>query len=128
MAAGLAGVLALAGCGSDDFENKPRPPTPLSVTVEIDDNKVSVSPDEFGAGLVVFTISNQAESAQTLAIEGPRISKSSRLLEPTTTGELKLDLEPGEYELKAGADSKAKPGKLVVGPERPSAQNELLQP
>lgn len=128
VAAGLAGALALAACGAETHPSNPRPPAPISITAQIDDGKVSISPNQFGAGLTVITISNQAEQAQTLVVEGPRLSRSSRLMDPGATAELKVDLEPGIYAVAAGADSKAKPAKLKVGPPRPSAQNELLQP
>jgi hypothetical protein len=47
----VAAVVAIAGCGtSSDYKNDPRPPSPIVLTASIDDQRVSVSPQRFGAG------------------------------------------------------------------------------
>lgn len=127
--AGIAVLgLAAAGCGSEDHPNEPRPPKPIEITARVDNKVVDVSPAEFGAGLVVFTISNQSDEAVALTLDGP-VGATSQPIEPgSVTDEFKVDLQEGEYEVTGGLESKAKPTELVVGPERPSAQDELLLP
>jgi hypothetical protein len=127
--AGLA-VFALgaAGCGGDDHPNEPRPPTPFEVTAKVDEDKVAVSPSEFGAGLAVFTISNQTDDDVQLALEGPSEAVSEPIEAGGVTDGFKVPMEEGAYELTAGEDSRAKPAELLIGPKRKSSQNELLLP
>ena len=127
--AGIAVLgLAAAGCGSEDHPNEPRPPKPIEITARVDDDVVDVSPAEFGAGLAVFTISNQSDEAVALTLDGP-VAATSQPIEPgSVTDDFKVDLQEGDYEVTGGLESKAKPTELVVGPERPSAQDELLLP
>ncbi len=131
--AGALGMLAtapllLGACGEDDFPNEPRPPSPIELTAAIDDKSVSVSPSSgLGAGIFTVTISNQTSEPTRLTLEGPT-SAASGEIPPGGTGSIKTDLEEGEYEAAAGAEIGIKPATLEVGPERPSSQNELLQP
>src|SRR5436305_11502648 len=60
---------AVAGCGSSGhFANVPSPPTPINLTVYINDQRVSVSPSFVGAGPVVLIVTNQASTAQSLTV------------------------------------------------------------
>jgi hypothetical protein len=118
---------ALAACGSDDFPNDPRPPTPVELTAAIDSDSVTISPDDPGAGIVNITISNQTDEPTRLTLEGPTTATSNEIA-PGGTGSIKTTLEEGEYEAAAGAEIGIKPQKLTVGPERPNSTNELLQP
>jgi hypothetical protein len=120
--------IAAVGCGSEDHPNEPRPPSPIEITARVDEDAVDVSPDEFGAGLATFTISNQSDSVVELTIDGP-VAATSQPIEPNgVSDDFKVDMREGEYEVTAGAESQAKPTELVIGPERPSAQDELLLP
>lgn len=119
--------LAAAGCGSDDFENEPRPPSPIELTAAIDDDSVSIAPSDPGAGLVNVTVSNQSDETTSLVLEGPT-SASSNDIPPGGTGTIKASLEQGDYEAMAGAEIDIKPAKLKVGPPRDTSQNELLLP
>lgn len=123
----VLGVLA-AGCGAEDHPNEPRPPSPIEVTARVDDDNVDVSPKEFGAGLAVITVSNQSDSVVELTLDGP-VAATSQPIEPgSVTDDFKVALEEGEYEVTGGLESDAKPDELLVGPERPSAQDKLLLP
>jgi hypothetical protein len=125
LSVGLA-ALAVAGCGRDDFENEPRPPVPAEINVKIGDGEVAVSPADFGAGLVNFTIANFNETPAVLEIEGP-VDAVSQEIAPGGNGSLRAELESGEYE--ASADGvEALPFAFTVGPERESGQDELLLP
>ena len=58
------GTLIATGCGGGStFANKPRPPTPINLTVYINNARVSISPASIGAGPVVFIVTNQASHA-----------------------------------------------------------------
>lgn len=125
MAAALA-ALAVAGCGRDDFENEPRPPVPIDVSVKLGNKAVVVSPAEFGAGIANFTIANLGSVPASFVIDGP-IAAESEEIAPGDTAVLNAELPSGEYEAVArGTDNE--PFAFDVGPERESAQNELLLP
>jgi hypothetical protein len=125
-AAALVTALAVAGCGQDDFENDPRPPIPAEVSVKIAKDGVAVSPREFDAGLVNFTIANLTTKPGTLTIQGP-VDANSNEIPPAAAETVKVDMKTGSYE--ASVDGIAvRPFNFTVGPERPSAQNELLLP
>ncbi len=126
IAAAVVTGLILAGCGRNDFKNDPRPPIPAEVSVKIAKDGVGVSPREFGAGLVNFTIANLTTEPGTLAIQGP-VDASSEEIVPAGTGTIKVDMKPGSYEASVSGVS-ARPFSFTVGPERPSGQNELLLP
>lgn len=127
VAAGTVLVTGAAACGEEDFANEPRPPAPIEVTAAIDDRSVSVSPREFGAGLVTITISNQTAEPVRLVLEGPSDESSDEIV-PGGTGSIKADLAEGEYEASAGDDLDIRPQTITVGPERESSQNDLLLP
>jgi hypothetical protein len=129
-AAALGAAFAVGACGEDDFENEPRPASPIEVTALINDRKIKVSPstaDAVGAGLVNFTISNQSQDPAALVLEGPT-DDASNPIQPGGVGSLKTELEEGDYVVSAGTESDANEGSLDVGPPRPSSQNDLLQP
>lgn len=126
-AALLALPLLAFGCGSDDHPNEPRIPTPEEVTASVDDERVSIGPSHIGGGLVNLTVSNQSDTPVTLIFEGPE-SDASNPVQPNSVGTFKFDFTEGTYEVSAGPQSKAKPATFTVGPERPSAQNQLLLP
>jgi hypothetical protein len=126
----LALALALAACGEEDFENEPRPAAPIELTALINDREVKVSPSTakaVGAGLATITISNQSADPATLVLEGP-IDDASDEIAPGGTGNMNTTLEEGDYIVSAGEGSSLREGRLEVGPERESAQNELLLP
>jgi hypothetical protein len=126
---------AVAACGGDgDYQNKPRPPSPINVTAAIDGKHVRVSPGAFGAGPVVIIISNQSGAAQKVTFESDElgaahggIKRSTEAIEPRSTGQLKVDAAQGSYTLKASGTGIA-PATLKVGAKRRSSQNDLLLP
>jgi len=127
--AGLAALgLLAAGCGAEDHPNEPRPPSPIEITARVDEDVVDISPNEFGAGLAVFSISNQSDGVVELTLDGP-VAATSQPIEPgSVTDDFKVDLQEGAYEVTGGLESDAKPTELLIGPERPSAQDQLLLP
>jgi hypothetical protein len=119
-------ALSVGACGRDDFENDPRPPVPAEVAAKIADDGVAVSPREFGAGLAHITIANLTSEPGVLVIRGP-VDGESDEIPPAGTATLTMDMRSGEYEASVDGIAVA-PGRFSVGPERPSAKNELLLP
>jgi hypothetical protein len=128
-------ALAGAGCGGeDDYENRLRPPAPINVTAAITDERISVSPETFGAGPIVLIASNQSGSPQTLTFEteeiggsGPGIRKRSTEIVPRGTGNLQVDVREGSYQIGV-LDGAIEPATIEVSGKRASAQDQLLQP
>jgi hypothetical protein len=126
VAAVCLGALVVAGCGRNDFNNDPRPPIPAEVSVKIAPDGVAVSPKEFGAGLVNFTVANLTDETGSLAIDGP-VDATSAPVAPGDADTIKVETKSGDYE--ASVDGIAvRPFNFTVGPERPSGQNDLLLP
>jgi hypothetical protein len=126
VASALLAALIVTGCGRNDFKNDPRPPVPAEVAVKIATSGVGISPKEFGAGLVNFTIANLTDTTGTLAIHGP-VNADSDEIPPGSAETLKVEMKTGSYE--ASVDGLAvRPFNFTVGPERPSGQNDLLLP
>lgn len=139
----FAVVLLVSGCGGGSkFANQPRPPTPIDLTVYINDQRVSISPAKVGAGEVIFIVTNQADKAESLSIH-PTANSSNQLattgpIQPEATAQVTVDLKnPGDYtvsttsggtEAQIATAAKIQPAALHVGPARPSSSNVLLQP
>jgi hypothetical protein len=137
-------AIAVSACGGGDhFANNPRPPTPINLTVYVNDSRVSVSPDSVGAGEVIFIVTNQSSKTESLSIhpagEPGQSLASTGPINPQATAQVTVDLhQPGEYELAAAknggteaqlaAPSPIQPGRLHIGQPRPSGSNALLQP
>ncbi len=127
-------LLATACGGGSHFANKPRPAVPVNLTVYINNARVSVSPSTVGAGPVVFIITNQAQKAESLTI-APRNSGSTVAstgpINPQGTTQVTVNLDsPGDYRLMTEdqAPGSIQSAPLHIGPARPSASNQLLQP
>ena len=131
--AGVLGVLVAGGCGGDDdFKNEPRPPIPIQLTGVITDTEVSVEPRTVGAGPIVLIVSNQTKQAHTVTLDGPSGSEEVGPINPLDTGRIQHNVDQGSYEVRAGSDKaveeEIQPGKLTVGPKRPSSSNDVLLP
>ena len=131
----LGAAALLSACGEeDDYENRPRPPTPIVVSASISTERISVSPRDFGAGPITLIVTNQTEAPQELTLETneigggePGIQQETGPISPGDTASLKAELREGTYRIAvngAGIQEAA----LDVGEPRESAQNELLQP
>jgi hypothetical protein len=127
-------AVGFAACSDSDFQNKPRPPSPINVTAAIDGSRVRVSPGTFGAGPVVFIISNQSGAAQKVTFETDElgaatggIRRSTGTIASRSTGQLKVDAPEGTYTLSASAGGVA-PAVVEVSKRRASAQDQLLLP
>jgi hypothetical protein len=132
----VGAVLALGSCGSSsgDYKNDPRPPGPIVITGYVDDQHVSVSPRTLGAGPISLIVTNQTSAAQRVTLEsadatgsGPGLKQVTAPISPRDTATLKADVKPGRYTVHVAGDA-IRAARLQVGPERASAQNDLLQP
>ena len=129
----IAALLWVAGCGDEDFENRPRPPVPVGLTGVIKDDKVTVSPTKAGAGPVTITISNQTDAPKTVTLEGESIAPARvGPVGPLDIGEITRTLEPGSYEVRAGSEKalpkEIAPAVLKIGKQRRSSSGDLLLP
>jgi hypothetical protein len=131
----VAAVAAIAGCGtSSDYKNDPRPPSPIVLTASIDDQRISVSPQRFGAGPISLIVTNQTNTSQSVTLEsaekagsGPGLRQETAPISPRDTATLKAEVKPGRYTVHVHGDG-ILAARLLVGPQRASAQNDLLQP
>jgi hypothetical protein len=134
-----------SGCGGGKhFANKPRPSTPVNLTIYINNARVSVSPSAVGAGPVVFIVTNQSSKAESLTVLPAGASAGQPLantgpINPQATAEVTVNFtSPGEYTIGTGAGGQSdasqatttaiRAASLHVGAARPSASNQLLQP
>jgi len=131
----LALVVA-AGCGSGDaYDNASRPPAPVSISIAVTGTRISVSPDRVGAGPVLLLISNQSSRSRDVTLSGRagagascvEDDASSGPINPQGAASIQLPLVEGACEVNV-ADGGLSPERITVGPERASAQQDLLQP
>jgi hypothetical protein len=127
-------AIALAGCGSEsDYKNDPRPPTPINISAAISPDKVTVSPQKFGAGPVTFLIANLTDDTQEVTVETEDLANKAGVrqttspINPQGTATLKVDVKQGRYVVRTKSTS-IREAHISVGAERASSQDTLLQP
>jgi len=131
----VATVVLSAGCGSGaSYKNDLRPPVPINITASISDRGVAVSPKSFGAGPIVLVVTNQTGASQAVTLESnelgasrPGLTQTTEPINPQGTGQLKVNVTEGQYQVRVGNQS-IPPAVISVGPKRESAQNKVLQP
>jgi hypothetical protein len=132
-------TVGLAGCGSGStFKNEARPPTPVDLTVYINNARVSVSPSSVGAGPVIFIVTNQSTHTQALHVQGPGTHATTGPIHPQATSQVTVDVKPGDYIVGIDATGKTDASRatptgiqaasLHIGKPRQNANNVLLQP
>jgi hypothetical protein len=125
-------LIALAGCGSEDFKNNPRPASALELSGVIQKDKVTVSPKSFGAGPILLTISNQTKEAHTVTLEGESTRERVGPINPLDTATIQANVSTGSYEVRAGSSqavvNEIQPAELDVGQSRGDSNDQLLQP
>ena len=135
-----ASAVALAGCGGSGkrLASLRSPPSTLGVSVMITNSRVAAEPARFGSGPVLLTVTNQAHTAQSLAIVRAhgRVATTAPL-NPQGSTQLSVILKRGRYLLSAGGRRRThgrldglaiQPTMLVVGPPRPSSGSSLMSP
>lgn len=131
-------AFVLAGCGSGThFADKPRPPTPINLSVYVNDARVSLSPKSIGAGPVMFIITNQASQAVQVTVRhatGGAALATTAPINPQATSSFSVDFRPGDYTVgTASAQNSLSPptissASLRVGKSRANGNGALLEP
>jgi hypothetical protein len=139
LACALVAAGALTSCGdsdSDKYANAQRPPRPIVISAAINDGAIQVSPAKFGAGPITLIISNQSTASQQVTLETEDdpggSSPGEKAIEtgpinPRETASVKGSVRQGTYTLHVGGDE-IRGARVVVGRERPSGQDDLLNP
>ena len=136
-----ASVATLAGCGStSNRKNELRPPRAIVIAAAITSTGVEVSPTSIGAGPINVVVTNRSNASQVATIEvndvasnpgRPQVAglrQSTGPINPQDTAQLNVVVQKDTtYTLKTD-DDKIPPGRLNVGAQRPSAQNDLPLP
>jgi hypothetical protein len=123
----VAAVVVVAGCSTrEEYKNELKPPRVMTVSVIVTETRIGVSPGTFGAGPTRFVVSNKTDVKQRVSFEGERLSHQLTL-GPGETDLFKADTYPGPIEID-GDHTTAEPVTVTVGPERPTAQNDIEQP
>jgi hypothetical protein len=142
---GVAGAcaLALGACGSTGGKaaTQHRAATPVNLTVEINNSRVSVSPHSVGAGPVVFIVTNQSSQSESLAIShagNTHPLASTAPINPQGTTQVSVNFKPGEYTVGPASQGSTDAALSVAPPirsasihiskARASSSNQLLQP
>lgn len=147
----LAASAAIAGCGAETHENKPRPPIPTVVSISVNDDQVDVEPaagsevgepgvrqpylnqnwnapqnqsDPEAPAVVNFAIANQTNRATVLHMQGP--VERRVVLTRQGSASFNMDLPSGIYLFSSPASRT--PARLNVGPSRVSSGGDLLTP
>jgi hypothetical protein len=139
-----ASALALTACGSAGGKaaSAAGAPTPVNLTVYVNDSRISISPEAVGAGPVIFIVTNQASHSQALSITrgatGTHPVASTAPINPQGTTQVSVDFRPGEYTISTAAHGRtdaqlSRPSTIAsaslhVGRKRSSSSNSLLQP
>jgi hypothetical protein len=139
-----ASALALTACGSTGGKaaSAAGAPTPVNLTVYVNDSRISVSPQAVGAGPVILIVTNQASHSEALSITrgaaGTHPLASTAPINPQGTTQVSVDFKPGDYTISTAAHgrtdaqlsraSSIAPASLHIGRTRASSSNSLLQP
>nr|MBA2517863.1 hypothetical protein [Solirubrobacterales bacterium] len=103
----------------------------IVLSASIGKSQVNVSPKRFGAGPVHLVITNQTDAAQKITFQTAGsvagFTQQTGPINPKDTATLQAQLEPGKVTVKVQGEDIAA-ARLTVGPERKSAQDDLLQP
>src|SRR5579884_559337 len=139
----MAAVTGGCGGGGGHYANRPRPPSPVNMTVYINDQRVSVSPTSVGAGPIVFIVTNQSSRAESVSILPAGAAAGQPLadtgpISPMATAQVKVSLSTGAYtvattssggtEAAAATAPPIQPALLHIGSQRPSSSGQLLIP
>jgi hypothetical protein len=127
--------IALVACGgSEQRDNRLRPPVPVTLTGAIHEDGLQVSPARLGAGTVVLIVSNQSRSPQTVTFETDELggtrggnTASSPEIAPGSTGRVTIVAREGTYSVHTQDDA-IRAARIRIGPPRESAQDRLLLP
>lgn len=147
----LVAGAALAGCGAESHENKPRPPIPTVVSVAVGEDSIDAAPaagsdvgepgvrqpyvnqnrtapqnqaDRGAPAAVTVAIANLTDQATVLRMQGPVERRIP--LTPGGSGSFGIALPTGIYLFSSPASSGT--ARLTVGPSRVSSGGDVLIP
>lgn len=127
----LAASLLLSACGSSTktLPSAPRVPLPITITGQVSNSRVLVSPTTFGAGPINLDVTNAADHSVTLTVQnaGGVAVAAVQSINPQTPGVVKFDISPGDYAVVTSQHG-IRPARLHVGHERASAPLSALEP
>lgn len=138
-----AASLVVTACGGGGGRSAAlvRPPSPVYLSVYVNNSRVSVSPGSVGAGPVIFQVTNQSDRSQALAIAGAasaRTLATTAPISPQGTTQVDVNIDPGQYTIGVAAQGRTeaqrsqsspiRPASFHIGSSRPNSSNQLLQP
>ena len=136
-------ALVTSACGSVGGKSPTelRPPTPVSLSVYVNNTRVSVSPTSVGAGPVVFVVANQASQAEALRISKAgqnNVIASTAPINPQGTTSVSVNFSPGRYTIATASRGSTdaslsqppliRSASITIGRERANSSNTVLQP
>lgn len=137
----VLGVSACGSAGAGKLLSEARPPTPVNVTVYVNDSRVSISPASLGAGPIVFVVTNQSSHAEALAISKAGQSRpiaTTAPINPQGATQVAVDFRPGDYTVATDANGSTdaalaqlppiRAASIHIGHERASSGGAVLQP
>jgi hypothetical protein len=136
LSAAAIGAATAAGCGSTGgYDNASRPPAPVNVAVSVTNDRVEVSPSHLGAGPIVLLVANSGDKSRDVTLSQAHGASSSCVASDASSGpinprgvaRLPVELIEGDCLVGVRGDG-VHPAHLFVGPERKSAQEDVLQP
>ncbi len=123
----LVALVAVGGCSTEEtYNNDPKPPAVFTISTLITETAIAVSPREFGAGPTRFVTGNKSDVTQIVNFEGERVSREVEL-GPGESITFKVTTFPGPFTIEAD-NTTAELVEMTIGPERPTAQNDINQP
>ena len=134
LVAGIGVATILGGCGQRDRDGRPpRPPVASQVTGGITSEQVTLSPRRIGGGRIALIVSNQDADSHAVVLEGGRTLEQVGPINPQDTATIMAELTQGSYAVRAGSDAvssseRIEPARLVVGPGRPTGEDDLRRP
>jgi len=121
LAIAIVASFAIAACGSDDSSDSSSSTTAASTTesttasggggasgpVDISETEFALDPSDptVAAGEVTLTATNDGSIQHNLEIEGNGVEEVTDTLDPGDSGDLKVNLKPGTYEIYCSIDS-----------------------
>ncbi|MFY9488780.1 MAG: hypothetical protein WAP35_08835 [Solirubrobacterales bacterium] len=122
----LALALVASGCTDDSYNNDPKPPAVLTVSVTINEDETVVNPTRFGAGPIRLIITNQTGTKQQVTLSTDQLERTVSV-DVSQTATFKETVESGLLTIDAD-NAVGEAFEVMVGPERESAQQDLDQP